>query len=187
MHFWLRLINYQTYHIWVFYKMDPVFFIKSTKIGVFYQYGYIDITKNRDPCPALSLEYLIQLMRWMVHIGNIDHRFSSDSSPTWRSPLLWSGQVVSCWMSRGGISMFSTCGGGSLWSNTILARNLFIQLWHNTNITFLPPVVFHTWNILFCRFGCGEFLCKLWPTKLCRIRSNPLFRNWHGRWPKVQI
>ena len=26
------------------------FFIKSTKIGVFYQYGYIDITKNRDPC-----------------------------------------------------------------------------------------------------------------------------------------
>ena len=25
-------------------------FIKSTKIGVFYQYGYIDITKNRDPC-----------------------------------------------------------------------------------------------------------------------------------------
>ena len=30
--------------------MDPVFFIKSTKIGVFYQYGYIDITKNRDPC-----------------------------------------------------------------------------------------------------------------------------------------
>ena len=29
--------------------MDPVF--KITKIGVFYQYGYIDITKNRDPCP----------------------------------------------------------------------------------------------------------------------------------------
>ena len=26
------------------------FLIKSTKIGVFYQYGYIDITKNRDPC-----------------------------------------------------------------------------------------------------------------------------------------
>ena len=50
MHFWLRLINYQTCHIWVFYKMDLVFFIKSTKIGVFYQYGYIDITKNRDPC-----------------------------------------------------------------------------------------------------------------------------------------
>ena len=27
------------------------FFIKSTKSGVFYQYGYTDITKNRDPCP----------------------------------------------------------------------------------------------------------------------------------------
>ena len=51
MHFWLRLINYQTYHICVFYKMDPVFFMKSTKIGVFYQYGYIDITKNRASLP----------------------------------------------------------------------------------------------------------------------------------------
>ena len=30
--------------------MDPVFFIKSTKIGVFYQYGYTDITTFRDPC-----------------------------------------------------------------------------------------------------------------------------------------
>ena len=29
--------------------MDPVFFIKSTKIGVFYQYGYTDITTFRDP------------------------------------------------------------------------------------------------------------------------------------------
>ena len=29
--------------------MDPVFFfIKSAKIGVFYQYGYTDIRKNRD-------------------------------------------------------------------------------------------------------------------------------------------
>ena len=26
------------------------FLIKSTKIGVFYQYGYIDITINRGPC-----------------------------------------------------------------------------------------------------------------------------------------
>ena len=26
------------------------FFIKSIKIGVFYQYGYTDITINRDPC-----------------------------------------------------------------------------------------------------------------------------------------
>ena len=30
--------------------MDPVFFIESTQIGVFHQYGYTDITKNRDPC-----------------------------------------------------------------------------------------------------------------------------------------
>ena len=30
--------------------MDPVFFIKSTKIGVFYRYGYTDITTFRDPC-----------------------------------------------------------------------------------------------------------------------------------------
>ena len=50
MHFWLRLINYQTYHIWVFFIKWTQFFIKSTKIGVFYQYGYIDITINRDPC-----------------------------------------------------------------------------------------------------------------------------------------
>ena len=49
MHFWLRLINYQTYHIWVFFIKWTQFFIKSTKIVVFYQYGYIDITKNRDP------------------------------------------------------------------------------------------------------------------------------------------
>ena len=28
------------------------FFIKSTKIGVFYRYGYIDITTLRDPCKA---------------------------------------------------------------------------------------------------------------------------------------
>ena len=34
-----------------FYKMDPVFFIKSTKIGsFFYKYGYTDITTFRDPC-----------------------------------------------------------------------------------------------------------------------------------------
>ena len=26
------------------------FFIKSTKIGVFYKCGYTDVTKNRDPC-----------------------------------------------------------------------------------------------------------------------------------------
>ena len=31
--------------------MDPVFFIKSTKIGsFFYKYGYTDITTFRDPC-----------------------------------------------------------------------------------------------------------------------------------------
>ena len=29
--------------------MDPVFFIKSTKIEVFYRYGYTDITTFRDP------------------------------------------------------------------------------------------------------------------------------------------
>ena len=33
--------------------MDPVFFIKSTKIGVFYQYGYTDITTFRDPCSGI--------------------------------------------------------------------------------------------------------------------------------------
>ena len=50
LHFWLRLINYQTYHIWVFfYKMDPVFY-KIYKIWVFYQYGYTDITTFSDPC-----------------------------------------------------------------------------------------------------------------------------------------
>ena len=32
------------------------FFIKSTKIGVFYQYGYTDITKNRDPWICMNLD-----------------------------------------------------------------------------------------------------------------------------------
>ena len=69
MHFWLRLINYQTYHIWVFYKMDPVFFIKSTKIGVFYQYGYTDITTFRDPCIMTKLSFgkfvrMTRMERW---------------------------------------------------------------------------------------------------------------------------
>ena len=36
MQFWLRLINYQTYHIWFLYKMDPFFFIKSAKNGIFF-------------------------------------------------------------------------------------------------------------------------------------------------------
>ena len=35
--------------------MDPVFFIKSTKIGVFYRYGYTDITTFRDPWTLMSL------------------------------------------------------------------------------------------------------------------------------------
>ena len=39
-----------------FIKWIQFFFIKSTKIGVFYQYGYIDITKNRDPCHLWKLE-----------------------------------------------------------------------------------------------------------------------------------
>ena len=45
---WLRLVNYQTYHEF-FIKLTQ-FFIKSTKIGVFYRYGYTDITTFRDPC-----------------------------------------------------------------------------------------------------------------------------------------
>ena len=61
MHFWLRLINYQTYHIWVFIKWTR-FLIKSTKIGVFYQYGYIDITKNRGPWLAA---------RWTLVTSNL--------------------------------------------------------------------------------------------------------------------
>ena len=40
--------------------MDPVFFIKSTKIGVFYHYGYTDITKNRDPCHCATPRGLIR-------------------------------------------------------------------------------------------------------------------------------
>ena len=49
---WLRLTNYQTYYISVFfYKVDPVFvFIKSIKIGGFSRFGCPEIRKNRDPC-----------------------------------------------------------------------------------------------------------------------------------------
>ena len=52
----------------MFYKMDPVFFsIKSTQIGAFYQYGYTDITSNRDPWKAV-LEMRSQI--WdLVPIG----------------------------------------------------------------------------------------------------------------------
>ena len=49
--------------------MDPVFFIKSTKIGVFYKMdpvfsrdGYPEIRKNRDPCPAFV--FIIPLIGW---------------------------------------------------------------------------------------------------------------------------
>ena len=49
MQFWLRLINYQTYHLWVFHKMDPVFFIKSAKNGSFYKYQYTNKRKNIHP------------------------------------------------------------------------------------------------------------------------------------------
>ena len=38
-----------TYHVWVFYKTDPVFFVKSTKIGNFSMYGYTEIKTFRDP------------------------------------------------------------------------------------------------------------------------------------------
>ena len=42
-------------HLSFFYKMDPVFFKESTKIlSVFYQYGYADITKKRDPCRRVN-------------------------------------------------------------------------------------------------------------------------------------
>ena len=37
-------------HLSFFYKMEPVFFYKIyTKIGVFYKYGYTDITETKDP------------------------------------------------------------------------------------------------------------------------------------------
>ena len=36
MQFWLRLINYQTYHIWVFFIKWTQFFIKSAKNGSFF-------------------------------------------------------------------------------------------------------------------------------------------------------
>ena len=49
MHFWLRLINYQSYHIWVFIKWTQ-FFIKSAKNGsFFYKYEYRGIMKNIHP------------------------------------------------------------------------------------------------------------------------------------------
>ena len=48
--------------------------MKSTKSGVFYQYGYIDITKNRDPCvsqPKLTwspnlTKCLDALLTWLL-------------------------------------------------------------------------------------------------------------------------
>ena len=46
-----------------FYKMDLVFFIKSTKSrSFFYQYGYIRISKNRDPWGRgkLSVQALVR-------------------------------------------------------------------------------------------------------------------------------
>ena len=46
------------------------FFIKSTKIGVFYQYEYTDITTFRDPCSINSRHYALSLYEtiriWLV-------------------------------------------------------------------------------------------------------------------------
>ena len=41
------------------------FLIKSTKIGVFYQYGYIDITKNRDPW-LLGIQIAWLSLNWIL-------------------------------------------------------------------------------------------------------------------------
>ena len=63
MQFWLRLINYQTYHIWFFYKMDP-FFIKSANNGIFYKYEYTNKTKNIHP-------WALKLWRSILNLSKV--------------------------------------------------------------------------------------------------------------------
>ena len=43
------------------------FYIKSTKIGVFYRYGYTDITTFRDPC--FQTKYLV--MKYAPHVAGL--------------------------------------------------------------------------------------------------------------------
>ena len=92
MQFWLRLINYQTYHISVFYKMDPVF-IKSAKNGRFYKYEYTNKTKNIHPWPKVqSICSRIEKERFQKELTQTWH---SEPPPDCDSPTNQGKEVVS--------------------------------------------------------------------------------------------